>query len=202
LHVGRRRRVQQRGASTPSERAGRTEETAPSESDDPKADDGKGGAPEEGEMTVTERGNDATSSGDVDGYPELTQAKLEGSSEGVLLDLGFAKKVPDPTPKATQMTLALSIIDAEGGRYLLNGLGTDRGWDVTVVTSEGQMNFGGLFDIRGKNVQIGIPWADLGGPKPFNWIVSSAWTGDQSEGMSYAFDSIPNEGFKGFPDKG
>ena len=68
------------------------------------------------------------------------------------------------------------------------------------MTSEGQADFGGEFDIAGKRVRFGIPWTDLGGPRPFNWIVSSSWTGDPKKGTSYAFDSIPNRGFKGFPE--
>ena len=156
-------------------------------------------APEEGTLTIEEPSNDATSSGDVSGYPELSSAEFEGSAEGVRMDIGFARSVPKELPKNVQMTVALSIVDNEGGRYLLNALGAPGGWDVTVVTREGQARFGGLFQIKGKKMTLGIPWSDLGGPRPFNWIVSSSWTGDADEGMSYGFDSIPDQGFEGFP---
>ena len=156
-------------------------------------------APEEGSLTIKEPSNDATSSGDVAGYPELSSAAFEGSAEGVRMDIGFARTVPDKLPKNVQMTVALSIIDNEGGRYLLNALGVSGGWDVTVVTSEGQARFGGLFEIKDKRMSLGIPWSDLGGPRPFNWIVSSSWTGDPNEGTSFGFDSIPDEGFEGYP---
>jgi hypothetical protein len=159
------------------------------------------GGPEESSTLVEEPADDATFSGDVKGYPELTSAAIEGSDEGVLFDLRFARPVPDKTPPAVQSILALTIIDADGGRYLLNALGTDQGWSATVITVDGKANFGGRFDMSGKKVVIGIPWSDLGGPKVFNWIVSSSWTGDPKKGTSYAFDSIPDQGFRGFPEK-
>jgi hypothetical protein len=174
-------------------------EASNSEPGEQKGDGVPSEPPEEGSLTIKEPANDATTSGDVADYPELSSARLNGSAEGVQMDIAFARSVPQELPKAVQMTVALSIIDDEGGRYLLNALGGSGGWDVTVVTGEGQARFGGLFEIKGKRMTLGIPWSDLGGPRPFNWIVSSSWTGDADEGMSYGFDSIPDQGFEGYP---
>jgi hypothetical protein len=194
--------------SDDSMRAGRSPDangtrSATNDEDRPEGSGGPGGsgggeAPEAASLTVEERKSDATSSGDVTGYPELSSATLEGSDEGVTIELGFARAVPQKVPAGVRMTVAFSIIDAEGNRYLLNAL-SDDGWTVGVVTSAGQAEFGGRFDISGKRVTIGIPWTDLGGPRPFNWIASSAWTGNPEKGTSYAFDSIPDSGFSGFP---
>lgn len=167
-------------------------------------DGGTGGsddlAPERSATAVTERPGDATSSGDVEGYPELTEATLTGSEQAVSVDLGFAAEVPQRTPSATQMLIALSIIDREGARYVLNAMGTEEGWSTVVLTSEGRAEFPGDFAIGRRTVRVVVPWSELGGPRPFRWIASASWTGDPSKGTSYAFDSIPNRGFALFPD--
>jgi hypothetical protein len=189
--------------SSPGTEATQGSQSEDGSQDDPDTDPDEGipaGSPEESSTTLAEKEKDATSSGDVGGYPELTRAVLQGSAEGVTFDLGFAKTVPEKTPVRVQMTVALSIIDSEGGRYLLNALGTEEGWSAYVVTAEGRADFGGAFDISGRKIRLAIPWTDLGGPRPFNWIVSSSWTGDPKKGTSYAFDSIPNSGFAGFPE--
>ncbi|MGH2754072.1 MAG: hypothetical protein ACRDLB_06520 [Actinomycetota bacterium] len=159
-----------------------------------------GSSPERASTTVDERAGDATSSGDVEGYPELAGANVTGSERAVDFDLVFAREVPERTPHNAQMILSLSILDQQGDRYVFNATGTEEGWSTVVLTPEGRAGFRGEFAIAGRTVGISVPWSELGGPRPFRWIVSAAWTGDPSKGTSYAFDSIPNRGFAGFPD--
>ena len=177
--------------------------TAPDDASSPAPSDEEGGGGKknavEGESaTVEETDSDATSSGEVGTYVELSSASISADASSFKIDLGFLDDVPERMASdQEQMLVTVSLTLDAGGRYSLNALGTASGWAIDANGTTGAPEFPGDFAFQGSDMQIQVPWSEVGGPQRFRWIASSAWSA--TDRTAYAFDAVPDGKLATFP---
>jgi hypothetical protein len=97
----------------------------------------------------------------------------------------------------TEMRVAYLLVMDEGDRYVVDADASSSGWIAFGTGPEGEVPV--KVSIEGRAVRMTVRWEDIGGVQAFGWLASVTWRSDRAGSSSYAFDSIPVDGFARYP---
>jgi hypothetical protein len=141
-----------------------------------------------------------TTSGDAPAYVEIESAEVSGTQDG--LDMTVVLSGPPPrriTASDTALRVSFILAMDGGGRYSFNAQPMRSGWRA-FGSGGNEASIPTEVSVQRAEIRMRASWVDVGGPRPFGWLVSVSWTRDRAGSTSYAFDSLPVTGFARYPD--
>lgn len=190
--------------------------------DDPsglQSDGSSGTAPRSGSSSPSNPGS-ASDAGDVDGagipssvrigaedrkrtvrgsapaYVQIASASVDAAVDRLRMAIELTGKVPRKMPNPNSVLRATFMLTAKDGvKYIFEAQCLRTGWGA-FASGGSTPDYIPVLSLSERGLTLTIDPVYIGGLRPFDWLVSVAWT----EGSAnYAFDVVPAEGFASYP---
>lgn len=157
--------------------------------------------PRTASVVVTEPDPDQEKSGIVPDYSDIVTVRVEGLGSRVRFTLTFRGALPEKMPDdKTYMVAGIGITDKNRDKgYAFGASADESGWKAYGESKDETGEYPGTLSVSGADVVFTLPWAAIGGAKPFEWYGQATWFKSLAGTTHYSLDVVPNDGPARFP---
>lgn len=148
-------------------------------------------------VTVTDLTGDPQGEGTAPGYMDLELVTLRQSTELMVAELTFSKRVPTAMPNGGVNMLTSIEVDRGGRKVSVYAEGSENGWRAHTNRSA---EFPGSMEVAGKTIRFTLARSFFG--NEFSWYAHSSWTKSTTVNTDYFFDFAPDDHNGRFPSGG
>lgn len=171
--------------------ASKTETEQTSSGDDPRT----------ASVVVTEPDPDADKSGVAPDFADIYSTRVEGAGPNLKVTVVLRGTIPEKMPDdKTYMVIGFGLTGGKGDKrgYAFGASADSQGWTAYGGSDKGGA-FEGQFSMSGDTAVFTMPWATIGGARPFEWYAQTSWFRSLAGTTHYSLDALPNEGPAKYP---